>query len=84
MMPVFDLIETQLARKRLIAGFPSRLLVRTIITVAIGAIAVTLPFFGTILNFIGGVAACAVIFWIPPLIWVILKRGKQRHLAFNM
>lgn len=21
---------------------------------------------------------------IPPLIWVILKRGKQRHLAFNM
>lgn len=37
-------------------------------------IAVILPFFGDLLGFIGAIATGPTTFWLPPLMWLILKR----------
>ncbi len=37
-------------------------------------IAVILPFFGDLLGFVGAIATGPTTFWLPPLMWLILKR----------
>ena len=43
---------------------------RTVITF----VAITLPFFGDLLGFVGALATGPTTFWLPSLMWLILKR----------
>ena len=45
-MPVYDMIEYQLVKRRIPNGFPTRLVYRTSYIVLVAFIAITLPFFG--------------------------------------
>ena len=52
-MPVFDMMETLLVKSGYSNAFPYRLAVRSAYVVAVGFVAITLPFFGSLLGFLG-------------------------------
>ena len=45
-MPVYDMIEYQLVKRRVPNGFLTRLIYRTTYIVLVAFVAITLPFFG--------------------------------------
>ena len=52
-MPVFDMIETLLVKNGFSNALPYRLLCRSAYVIAVGFFAITLPFFGSLLGFLG-------------------------------
>ena len=52
-MPVYDMIEYQMVRRNIPNGWISRLIYRSIYVVIVAFVAVSLPFFGSLLGFIG-------------------------------
>ena len=52
-MPVFDMMETLLVKNGFSNALPYRLLVRSAYVIAVGFFAITLPFFGSLLGFLG-------------------------------
>lgn len=45
-MPVYDMIEYQLVKRRVPNGFPTRLVYRTVYIIIVAFIGMTIPFFG--------------------------------------
>ena len=58
-MPVFDMMETLLVKNGYSNALPYRLLVRSAYVIAVGFFAITLPFFGSLLGFLGALP------WMP-------------------
>lgn len=56
-MPVFDMMETLLVKNGFSNSLPYRLLVRSAYVIAVGFFAITLPFFGSLLGFLGMIQA---------------------------
>ena len=52
-MPVFDMMETCLVKNGYSNALPYRLLCRSAYVIAVGFLAITLPFFGSLLGFLG-------------------------------
>lgn len=52
-MPVFDMIETQLVKRGISNGLPTRLIYRSAYVIIVAFVGITLPFFGDLLGFIG-------------------------------
>lgn len=73
-MPVFDMIETYMVKHGLGNGVIARLVYRSCYVALTAFVAITLPFFGDLLGFIGAFAFGPTTFTIPPVIWLILKK----------
>ena len=52
-MPVFDMIEYQMVKRNISNGWISRLIYRSLYVVLVAFVAISLPFFGDLLGFIG-------------------------------
>jgi amino acid permease len=83
-MPVLDMIEMQMVRRRIPNGLVSRLIYRSIYVVLIGFIACTIPFFGDLMGFIGALGTGPTTFWLPAVIWLILKKPSKASWQFWM
>ena len=52
-MPVYDMIEYQMVKRRLPNGFISRFIYRTAYIILVSFVGISIPFFGDLLGFIG-------------------------------
>ncbi|KAK9831658.1 hypothetical protein WJX74_004645 [Apatococcus lobatus] len=82
MMPVFDMIETLMAKKGVRCTRIFRLIYRSIYVVLTIFIACTIPFFGDLMGFIGAVGTGPTTFWLPSVIWLVVKRPSWRNWNF--
>ncbi|GFP94072.1 lysine histidine transporter 1 [Phtheirospermum japonicum] len=77
-MPVFDMIETVLVRKlRLKPSWYLRFFARNTYVAFTMFVAVTLPFFDELLGFFGGFAFAPTTYFLPCIIWLVLKRPRR-------
>jgi amino acid permease len=76
-MPVFDMIETQMVKRGISNGVFARLIYRSLYVVLTAFVAITLPFFGSLLGFLGAFAFGPTTFWLPPLIYLIVVKPKR-------
>lgn len=82
-MPVFDMMETFLVRKMNFK--PTRRLrfvSRNCYVAATMFIGMTFPFFGGLLGFFGGFAFAPTTYFLPCIIWLILKKPKKFGLSW--
>lgn len=76
-MPVLDMIECSLVKHRIPNGLPTRLVYRSLYVCFTGFLACTIPFFGDLMGFIGALGTGPTTFWLPSVIWLVLKKpGK--------
>ncbi|CAI8598113.1 unnamed protein product [Vicia faba] len=79
-MPVFDMIETVMVKKlHFPPTFALRFSVRSIYVALTMFIGICIPFFGSLLGFLGGFAFAPTTYFLPCIIWLKLK--KPRNLA---
>ncbi|CDY37502.1 lysine histidine transporter-like 4 isoform X1 [Brassica rapa] len=82
-MPVFDMIESVMIRKWHFR--PTRVLrfsIRWTFVAATMGIAVALPYFSALLSFFGGFVFAPTTYFIPCIIWLILKKPKRFSLSW--
>ncbi|CAN6803819.1 unnamed protein product [Brassica oleracea var. botrytis] len=82
-MPVFDMIESVMIRKWHFR--PTRVLrfsIRWTFVAATMGIAVALPYFSALLSFFGGFVFAPTTYFIPCIIWLILKRPNRFSLSW--
>lgn len=82
-MPVFDMIEAAfrnwgLTRNKLV----TRLFMRSLYVVFTCFVAVSLPFFGDLMGFFGAIGFAPTTFWLPSLIWLVVKKPPKRSFSF--
>lgn len=82
-MPIFDMVE-KLMMKRLNfpPGLALRLLTRTTYVAITLFIGVTFPFFGDLLGFFGGFGFAPTSYFLPSIIWLIIKKPKRFSLSW--
>ncbi|KAL5553489.1 hypothetical protein UlMin_040890 [Ulmus minor] len=77
-MPVFDLLE-RMMMKRL--NFPPGILLRLVTRSSYVAftlfVGITFPFFGDLLGFFGGFGFAPTSYFLPSIMWLILKKPKR-------
>ncbi|KAL0900989.1 hypothetical protein Bca101_084950 [Brassica carinata] len=84
-MPVFDMIESVMIRKWHFR--PTRVLrfsIRWTFVAATMGIAVALPYFSALLSFFGGFVFAPTTYFIPCIIWLILKKPKRFSLSWSI
>ncbi|KAG7585028.1 Amino acid transporter transmembrane domain [Arabidopsis thaliana x Arabidopsis arenosa] len=82
-MPVFDMIESVMIKKWHFS--PTRVLrytIRWTFVAATMGIAIALPHFGALLSFFGGFVFAPTTYFIPCIIWLILKKPKRFGLSW--
>ncbi|KAL2559919.1 Lysine histidine transporter 1 [Forsythia ovata] len=82
-MPVFDMIETLLVKK--FKFKPSTKLRFTTRTLYVGLtmfIGMTIPFFGGLLGFFGGFALAPTTYYLPCIIWLIVRKPKRFSISW--
>ncbi|XP_009412996.3 lysine histidine transporter 1-like [Musa acuminata AAA Group] len=81
-MPVFDMMETVLVKKlHFPPGLTLRLIARTVYVAFTMFIAITFPFFGGLLGFVGGFAFAPTTYFLPCTIWLAIY--KPRRFSFS-
>ncbi|KAL3636670.1 Lysine histidine transporter 1 [Castilleja foliolosa] len=82
-MPVFDMIETVLVRKlKLKPSWYLRFFARNTYVAFTMFVAVTLPFFDELLGFFGGFAFAPTTYFLPCIIWLVIKRPRRYSLSW--
>ncbi|XP_004502326.1 lysine histidine transporter 2-like [Cicer arietinum] len=82
-MPVFDMLETVLVKELDFAPtFSLRLIVRTIYVALTMFTGICIPFFGSLLGFLGGFAFAPTTYFLPCVIWLKLKKPKKFGLSW--
>ncbi|CAK0779930.1 hypothetical protein CVIRNUC_004892 [Coccomyxa viridis] len=81
-MPVFDMIEHQMVRHGIRNDGPIRVAYRCAYVVLIAFVACSIPFFGDLMGFVGALGTGPTTFWIPSLIYLVLKRPSVRSWHF--
>lgn len=81
-MPVYDMIEYQLVKRHIPNGFLTRLVYRTTYIVLVGFVAITLPFFGDLLGFIGALGFGPTTYSLPSIFWLLVKKPKITNWHF--
>ncbi|XP_070048621.1 lysine histidine transporter-like 5 isoform X2 [Nicotiana tomentosiformis] len=77
-MPVFDMIECYLVKKRRFTpGRPLRLIARSIYVVVTMFVGMCFPFFGGLLGFFGGLAFSSTSFFLPCIMWLVSQKPKR-------
>ncbi|XP_019264306.1 PREDICTED: lysine histidine transporter-like 5 isoform X2 [Nicotiana attenuata] len=77
-MPVFDMIECYLVKKRhFTPGRPLRLIARSIYVVVTMFVGMCFPFFGGLLGFFGGLAFSSTSFFLPCIMWLVSQKPKR-------
>ncbi|CAI0459041.1 unnamed protein product [Linum tenue] len=77
-MPVFDMLERMMVKKwNFSQGLPLRLVVRSAYVAFTLFVGVTFPFFGDLLGFFGGFGFAPTSFFLPSIMWLILKKPKR-------
>ncbi|KAK9806916.1 hypothetical protein WJX72_007358 [[Myrmecia] bisecta] len=77
-MPVFDMIETMLVSRGISNGWFCRLIYRSLYVCFSAFVAISIPFFGSLLGFLGAFAFAPTTFWLPPLIYLIVVKPPLR------
>ncbi|PQQ09647.1 hypothetical protein Pyn_27371 [Prunus yedoensis var. nudiflora] len=77
-MPVFDMLESLMVKK---VNFPPGIALRLITRSAYVAftlfVGVTFPFFGDLLGFFGGFGFAPTSYFLPSIMWLIIKKPKR-------
>ncbi|KAL2905012.1 Lysine histidine transporter-like 6 [Bienertia sinuspersici] len=82
-MPIFDLLERLLTKRlNFPPGIAIRLITRTIYVAFTLFIGVTFPFFGDLLGFFGGFGFAPTSFFLPSIIWLIIKKPKRFSISW--
>ncbi|RID46369.1 hypothetical protein BRARA_I03034 [Brassica rapa] len=82
-MPVFDMLETVLVKKmNFDPSFKLRFITRSLYVAFTMSIAICIPFFGGLLGFFGGFAFAPTTYYLPCIIWLILKKPKKFSLSW--
>ncbi|KAH6787467.1 lysine histidine transporter 1 [Perilla frutescens var. hirtella] len=77
-MPVFDMLETLLVKKlKFKPSFWLRFTTRNLFVGITMFIGMTFPFFGGLLGFFGGFALAPTTYYLPCIIWLIVKKPKR-------
>ncbi|GLJ48310.1 hypothetical protein SUGI_1019690 [Cryptomeria japonica] len=77
-MPVYDTLENVLVNNfRLPPGFWLRLIARSIYVALTCFIGITFPFFGDLLGFFGGLAYAPTTYFLPCIMWHIVRKPKR-------
>ncbi|KAL2332689.1 hypothetical protein Fmac_013902 [Flemingia macrophylla] len=84
-MPVFDMIETYLVKKLKFAPSAAlRITTRTVYVALTMLIGICVPFFGSLLGFLGGFAFAPTSYFLPCIIWLKLKKPKKYGLSWTI
>ncbi|CAN6353289.1 unnamed protein product [Urochloa humidicola] len=84
-MPVFDMIETLLVKKhKFTPGVRLRLIARSAYVVATMFVGMTFPFFDGLLGFFGGFGFAPTTYYIPCIIWLMLRKPKKYGLSWSI
>ncbi|KAH7301615.1 hypothetical protein KP509_23G034700 [Ceratopteris richardii] len=76
-MPVFDMLETVLVKKlHLPHGSLLRLIVRSAYVAFTMFMAISIPFFGSLLGFFGGFAFAPTTYFLPCIMWIAIYKPK--------
>ncbi|XP_021814390.1 lysine histidine transporter-like 6 [Prunus avium] len=82
-MPVFDMLESLMVKK---VNFPPGIALRLITRSAYVAftlfVGVTFPFFGDLLGFFGGFGFAPTSYFLPSIMWLIIKKPKRFSLQW--
>jgi len=82
-MPVFDMMETVLVKKlRFRPGLRLRLVSRTVYVAFTMFVGITFPFFDGLLSFFGGFAFAPTSYYLPCIIWLIIKKPRRFSLSW--
>jgi amino acid permease len=82
-MPVFDMLETVLVKKlHLPPSAVLRIVTRCTYVLLTAFVACTLPFFSDLLGFLGGFAFAPTTYFLPCIIWLILKKPPMFSLSW--
>ncbi|CAL0327998.1 unnamed protein product [Lupinus luteus] len=82
-MPVFDMMETYMVIKLKFApSFGLRLISRSIYVALTMLIGICIPFFGSLLGFLGGFAFAPTSYYLPCIIWLKLKKPRRFSLSW--
>ncbi|PUZ73901.1 hypothetical protein GQ55_1G023300 [Panicum hallii var. hallii] len=82
-MPVFDMMETVLVKKlRFAPSLGLRLVARSAYVLATMFVGMTFPFFDGLLGFFGGFGFAPTTYFIPCIIWMMLKKPKKYGLTW--
>ncbi|KAH6781788.1 lysine histidine transporter 1 [Perilla frutescens var. frutescens] len=82
-MPVFNLIEMALVKKlRLKPSWYLRFLARNTYVAFTMFMAMTFPFFNGLLGFFGGFAFAPTTYFLPCIIWLIIKKPRKFSLSW--
>uniref|UniRef100_J3M562 Amino acid transporter transmembrane domain-containing protein n=1 Tax=Oryza brachyantha TaxID=4533 RepID=J3M562_ORYBR len=82
-MPVFDMIETVLVKKyQFTPGLPLLVVARSGYVAATMVVAMTFPFFDGLLGFFGGFGFAPTTYFIPCIIWLIVRKPKKYGLSW--
>ncbi|XP_075087932.1 lysine histidine transporter 2-like isoform X1 [Nicotiana tabacum] len=82
-MPVFDMIEAYAVKS--LKYNPSTLLrvcVRTVFVAFTLVVGMTIPFFGGLMGFFGGFALAPTSYYLPCIIWLIIKKPRRFGLSW--
>ncbi|KAL1211263.1 Lysine histidine transporter-like 4 [Cardamine amara subsp. amara] len=82
-MPVFDMIESVMIKKcHFSPTSVLRFTIRWTFVAATMSIAVALPYFSALLSFFGGFVYAPTTYFMPCIIWLILKKPKRFSLSW--
>ncbi|CAI8594030.1 unnamed protein product [Vicia faba] len=82
-MPVFDMIESVMVKK--LNFTPSktlRFIVRNLYVAFTMFVAITFPFFGSLLGFFGGFALAPTTYFLPCIMWLAIYKPKRFSLSW--
>ncbi|XP_049404552.1 lysine histidine transporter-like 2 [Solanum stenotomum] len=84
-MPVFDMFETFAVRSmKFKPSFLLRFVVRMVFVAFTLFVGITIPFFGGLMGFFGGFALAPTSYYLPCIIWLILKKPKRFGLSWTI
>ncbi|CAJ1935623.1 unnamed protein product [Sphenostylis stenocarpa] len=82
-MPVFDMMETFLVKQmKFPPSFTLRFVARTLFVAMTMIVGISIPFFGSLLGFLGGFAFAPTSFFLPCIIWLKIHKPKKFSLSW--
>ncbi|XP_057431496.1 lysine histidine transporter 2-like [Lotus japonicus] len=82
-MPMYDMLETFLVKKvKIPPSFTLRLITRSVYVGLTMLVGISVPFFGSLLGFLGGFAFAPTSYFLPCIIWLKLKKPKIFSLSW--
>ncbi|KAK7280900.1 hypothetical protein RIF29_08462 [Crotalaria pallida] len=84
-MPVFDMMETYMVKSlKFPPSFALRFISRTIYVALTMLVGICIPFFGSLLGFLGGFAFAPASYFLPCIIWLKLKKPRKFSLDWTI